>query len=47
LDNNIESGEESKDWDDSEIKEMKGSKYNYKMRKEFLNENFDDTKQIN
>jgi hypothetical protein len=42
----ISSGEESKDWDDQDTKEVKGNNYNYKMRKEFLNENFDDNKKI-
>ena len=40
------SGEESKDWNDQEKKEVKGPNYNYKIRKEFMNENFDDNKKI-
>ena len=44
IEKQVSSGEESKDWDDQERKEVRGTNYNYKMRKEFMNENFDDNK---
>jgi hypothetical protein len=42
----VSSGEDSKDWDDQDRKDGRGNNYNYKMRKEFLNENFDDNKKV-
>jgi len=44
IEKQVSSGEESKDWDDQERKEVRGTNYNYKIRKEFMNENFDDNK---
>jgi len=38
------SSDDSNNWDDPERAEMRGGNYTYKMRKEFMNENFDDNK---